>query len=89
MKALVLVDIQNDFVPGGALAVPDGDAVVPVANRLMPHFGLVVAPQLVDGAVGPLDVVAAARARTAALEAVGVGVPVRREGSGGHGVQDR
>jgi nicotinamidase/pyrazinamidase len=35
MKALVLVDIQNDFLPGGALAVPNGDAVVPVANRLM------------------------------------------------------
>jgi len=42
-KALVLVDIQNDFVPGGALAVPDGDAVVRVANRAMPHFDLVVA----------------------------------------------
>ena len=34
MRALILVDIQNDFVPGGALAVPDGDAVVPVANAL-------------------------------------------------------
>lgn len=31
--ALVLVDVQNDFLPGGALAVPDGDAVVPVLNR--------------------------------------------------------
>lgn len=35
---LVLVDIQNDFCPGGALAVPDGDAVVPVANRLARRF---------------------------------------------------
>ncbi len=35
MRALVLVDIQNDFLPGGALAVPEGDAVVPVANALM------------------------------------------------------
>jgi nicotinamidase/pyrazinamidase len=43
MRALVLVDLQNDFMPGGALAVPDGDAVVPVANRLMPRFDLVVA----------------------------------------------
>ena len=43
MNALILTDIQNDFVPGGALAVPEGDRVVPVANRLMPHFGLVVA----------------------------------------------
>ena len=32
MKALILVDIQNDFLPGGALAVPDGDKVIPVAN---------------------------------------------------------
>ena len=45
MKALLLVDIQNDFVPGGALAVPDGDQVIAVANRLMPHYGLVVATQ--------------------------------------------
>jgi len=43
MEALVLVDIQNDFCPGGALAVPDGDAVVDVANALAPRFGLVVA----------------------------------------------
>lgn len=45
MKALILVDLQNDFMPGGALAVKDGDAVVPAANRLMPHFPLVVATQ--------------------------------------------
>jgi len=45
MDALIVVDIQNDFVPGGALAVPDGDAVVPVANRVMPRFELVVATQ--------------------------------------------
>jgi nicotinamidase/pyrazinamidase len=43
MRALILVDIQNDFLPGGALAVPNGDAVVPVANRLMPEYDLVVA----------------------------------------------
>lgn len=43
--ALILVDIQNDFLPGGALAVPDGDAVIPVANALMPCFDLVVATQ--------------------------------------------
>ncbi|RJS92505.1 bifunctional nicotinamidase/pyrazinamidase [Salinisphaera sp. Q1T1-3] len=42
---LLLVDIQNDFLPGGALAVPEGDAVVPIANRLMPHFSHVVASQ--------------------------------------------
>lgn len=45
MKALILVDIQNDFLPGGALAVPDGDAVIPVANLLQPQFPLVVATQ--------------------------------------------
>lgn len=45
MRALILVDIQNDFLPGGALAVPEGDAVVPVANRLVPDYDLVVATQ--------------------------------------------
>ncbi len=45
MKALLLVDIQNDFLPGGALAVPHGDEIVAVANRLQPHFDLVVATQ--------------------------------------------
>ncbi|MET0386268.1 MAG: bifunctional nicotinamidase/pyrazinamidase [Polyangiales bacterium] len=43
MQALILVDIQNDFCPGGALAVPDGDAVVAVANRLIPRFVHVIA----------------------------------------------
>ena len=45
MKTLILVDIQNDFIPGGALAVNEGDQVVAVANRLMPEFDLVVATQ--------------------------------------------
>jgi nicotinamidase/pyrazinamidase len=45
MRTLILVDIQNDFLPGGALAVPRGDEVVPVANRLQPRFELVVATQ--------------------------------------------
>jgi nicotinamidase/pyrazinamidase len=45
MNALILVDIQNDFLPGGALAVPEGDQVIPVANRLQPRFDLVVATQ--------------------------------------------
>ena len=43
MNALILVDLQNDFCPGGALAVAEGDAVIPVANALMPRFDLVVA----------------------------------------------
>lgn len=42
---LVLIDIQNDFCPGGALAVPEGDQVVPVANRLAGHFPHVVLTQ--------------------------------------------
>jgi len=45
MKSLVIADIQNDFCPGGALAVPEGDRVIPVVNRLQPHFELVVALQ--------------------------------------------
>lgn len=45
MKALILIDLQNDFMPGGALAVPEGDKVIPVATRLQPLFPLVVATQ--------------------------------------------
>ena len=45
MRALIVVDLQNDFCKNGALEVPDGDAVVPIANRLMPLFDLVVATQ--------------------------------------------
>ncbi|MBI2302689.1 MAG: isochorismatase family protein [Armatimonadetes bacterium] len=41
--ALILVDVQVDFCPGGALAVPEGDQVVPVLNRLSPHFATVAA----------------------------------------------
>jgi nicotinamidase/pyrazinamidase len=40
--ALVVVDVQRDFCPGGSLAVPDGDQVVPVVNRLAPRFATVV-----------------------------------------------
>ena len=45
MNALILVDLQYDFMPGGALAAREGDQVVAVANRLMPHFDLVAATQ--------------------------------------------
>jgi nicotinamidase/pyrazinamidase len=45
MNALILVDIQNDFLPGGALPVPRGDEIVSIANRLQPRFDLVVATQ--------------------------------------------
>ncbi len=43
--ALLLIDIQNDFCPGGALAVSDGDAVVAVANNLQKNFDICVATQ--------------------------------------------
>lgn len=45
MNALLLIDIQNDFLPGGALAVPEGDQIVPVVNAIQPRFDLVVATQ--------------------------------------------
>jgi nicotinamidase/pyrazinamidase len=45
MTALILVDLQNDFLPGGALAVPHGDPVIPLANQLQGAFKLVVATQ--------------------------------------------
>jgi len=47
MKALLLIDIQNGFCPGGNLAVPDGDKVVPVANQLIESgkYDLIVASQ--------------------------------------------
>ncbi len=41
-KALIVVDVQNDFCPGGPLAVPDGDRVIPVINDLIPQFEVVV-----------------------------------------------
>ncbi|SDK41321.1 nicotinamidase/pyrazinamidase [Catalinimonas alkaloidigena] len=44
-KALIIVDIQYDFLPGGALAVTKGDQVISIINRLQPHFDLVVATQ--------------------------------------------
>jgi nicotinamidase/pyrazinamidase len=43
--ALVMVDIQNDFCEGGSLAVPEGSAIVELANALQPHFDLVIATQ--------------------------------------------
>ncbi|MGN6110699.1 MAG: bifunctional nicotinamidase/pyrazinamidase [Kofleriaceae bacterium] len=45
MRALVLVDLQYDFLPGGALAVPRGDEAIEVARRVMPRFDVVVATQ--------------------------------------------
>ena len=45
MRALILVDIQNDFVAGGTLEVPNGEQIVPLVNALTPNFDLVVATQ--------------------------------------------
>jgi len=45
MNALIIVDLQNDFLPGGALAVPHGDEVIPLANELQQRFELVLATQ--------------------------------------------
>ena len=42
MKALIVVDAQYDFMPGGALAVENGDEIVPVINDLLPDFDLVI-----------------------------------------------
>jgi nicotinamidase/pyrazinamidase len=44
-EVLLVVDVQNDFCPGGALAVAEGDAVVPAANRLARRFAHVVLTQ--------------------------------------------
>ncbi len=43
MDALIVVDVQNDFCPGGALAVQGGDDVVEIVNRMAPEYELVVA----------------------------------------------
>jgi nicotinamidase/pyrazinamidase len=45
MNALILVDIQNDFLPSGALPVPQGDAIIKVVNPLLDQFTHVVATQ--------------------------------------------
>jgi len=45
MKALIVVDMQNDFLPGGNLCVPNGDEIIPVINALQSRYELVVATQ--------------------------------------------
>lgn len=45
MKSLVIVDVQNDFMPGGSLEVPRGDEIVPVINGIQGYFDLVVVTQ--------------------------------------------
>ncbi|MFZ9035115.1 MAG: bifunctional nicotinamidase/pyrazinamidase [Francisellaceae bacterium] len=45
MKTLIVIDVQNDFLPGGSLAVPDSDRIIPIINNIMPKFDLVIATQ--------------------------------------------
>lgn len=45
MKALYIIDIQNDFCPGGALAVNEGDQIIPLVNELQSKFDLVIMSQ--------------------------------------------
>jgi nicotinamidase/pyrazinamidase len=45
MRALLVIDVQNDFCPGGALAVPEGDQIVPGINALMSEFDAVILTQ--------------------------------------------
>ena len=44
-RALIIVDLQHDFLPGGSLAVEHGEEVIPVANRMQDEFELVLATQ--------------------------------------------
>ena len=45
MKALIIIDMQNDFLSGGSLAVPDGEEIVAIVNSMQQYFDLVVATQ--------------------------------------------
>src|SRR5699024_981278 len=45
MNALLIVDVQNDFCPGGALGVPEGDKIVPIVNQLTKEFEVVILTQ--------------------------------------------
>lgn len=45
MKTLLIIDVQNDFMPGGALAVPEGDQIIPIINKIQDKFDLIVATQ--------------------------------------------
>ncbi len=45
MKTLIIIDVQNDFIPGGSLAVPGGNEIVAIINRLQHQFDLIIATQ--------------------------------------------
>jgi len=44
-KALIIVDVQYDFLPGGALAVMEGDQIIPFINSIIDHYTIVIATQ--------------------------------------------
>jgi len=54
-KALLVVDPQNDFMPGGSLPVPDGDSIIPVVNRLIELFNSNNAPVFISRDWHPPD----------------------------------
>ena len=45
MKALLVVDLQYDFLPGGSLAVERGDEIIPIINEIQTHYDLIIATQ--------------------------------------------
>lgn len=45
MKTLIIIDMQNDFIPGGSLEVPEGDEIIPIINNIQKKFDLVIATQ--------------------------------------------
>lgn len=45
MKTLIIIDVQNDFTPGGSLEVPEGDEIIPIINKIQDEFDLIVATQ--------------------------------------------
>src|SRR5437870_2207126 len=54
-SALIIVDVQNDFCPGGSLAVPDGDQVVPVINEIAARFQSLGLPVIATQEWHPAD----------------------------------
>lgn len=44
-KALIIVDIQNDFLPGGTLAVENGNQIIPIINAIQLQFDMIIATQ--------------------------------------------
>lgn len=45
MKTLIIVDVQHDFLPGGALAIKGSDKIIPIINRIIPRFSHILATQ--------------------------------------------